>query len=141
MGRKKGGTLYRMIILFQPMGIDWMGYKYSHYNPYTFHHIKEKRNGGKVTIDNGAILTKSAHRYLHSLENLCPDAYKDYQNLFKYINSQNGPLDCCLLEEIYGMLLDIEYYHIYEMKEKNFFNEPMKVDASKQLKLNYTNNH
>lgn len=29
----------------------WMMYKLTRKNPYTYHHICEARNGGKVTID------------------------------------------------------------------------------------------
>ena len=46
----------------------WMGYKLSKKNPFTYHHIIEKRNGGGVTIDNGAILTRIAHDDLNRIE-------------------------------------------------------------------------
>ncbi len=31
----------------------------------TYHHIKEKQNGGKATIENGALLTEEHHIWLH----------------------------------------------------------------------------
>ena len=29
----------------------WMGYRLTKKNPYTYHHIREARNGGKVTLE------------------------------------------------------------------------------------------
>lgn len=43
-------VLVDMIEIYKPNGIDWMQYKLAKNNPYTFHHIKEKRNGGKYEI-------------------------------------------------------------------------------------------
>lgn len=32
-----------------------------------YHHLKHKADGGKTTIENGALVTELEHRYLHSL--------------------------------------------------------------------------
>ena len=62
------GVLREMIEIYEPNGIDWMGFELSRHDPYTFHHIKEKCNRGKCDINNGAILTKNGHRLLNILE-------------------------------------------------------------------------
>ena len=33
----------------------------------TYHHLKPKRNGGKATLENGAVLCRSCHDWLESL--------------------------------------------------------------------------
>lgn len=107
------GVLCDMVEIYEPNGIDWMGFHESRKNPYTFHHIQEKKNKGDVSIKNGAILTKYAHQLLNILENVCPKAYDDYQNLFRYINNTHAPLTDDILEDIYGMMLDTFYYQDY----------------------------
>ena len=62
-----------------------MNMKLSKDNPYTRHHIKERRNGGDNSLDNIAILTKRSHSLLNILDRLCPDAYNDLQNVFRKI--------------------------------------------------------
>lgn len=116
IGKGRGnmkGILKVMIEIYKPDGIDWMGFELSRHNPYTFHHIKEKCNRGKVNVNNGAILTKNAHRLLNILEKDYPIAYEHYQNLFKRINANKGPLTDDLKEDIYGMLLDLFYHQQY----------------------------
>ena len=75
-----------MVDILQPEGIDWMNFGLSRDNPYTYHHIVEKSKGGDKSIDNGAILTRKAHSFLHMLENICPEAYQDLQDVFVKIN-------------------------------------------------------
>jgi len=105
--------LAEMIEIYQPNGVDWMGYVVSEHNPYTFHHIVEKRYGGKEEIKNGAILTKKAHEYLNWLDQYCPMAYLEYQCIFRYINDFNGPIPKHLYDiiydEIYSLAYEIEY--------------------------------
>ena len=78
-------VLEEMIEIYQPDDVDWMGFYRVKGNPYTFHHIREKCNKGKNELNNGAILTKNAHRLLNILEKDYPDAYRDYQNLFNVL--------------------------------------------------------
>ena len=54
-----------IIRIYNVKKIDWMGYKVSKDNPYTYHHLKKKCDGGKENIKNGAILTNYAHEYLN----------------------------------------------------------------------------
>jgi len=107
------GVLKDMIEIYEPYGVDWMGFQLVRNNPYTFHHIKEKCNRGNYDVGNGAILTKNAHRLLNILKKDYPDAYNDYQTLFKKINACKCPISDDLWEDIYGMLLDLFYYQDY----------------------------
>lgn len=113
--RAYSNVLTRMIERYEPDGEDWMGFKLNNSNPYTFHHIRERRKGGKEEIENGAILTTRAHQFLNTLDSHYHQAYEDYQTIFRRINKNNGPLDDDLKEDIYGMLLDIFYYNEYHI--------------------------
>ena len=46
----------------------------------TYHHIKKKCDGGKVTIDNGALLNREAHDFLHYQETHDIQLYSDLQH-------------------------------------------------------------
>ncbi len=102
-----------MIDIFQPEGIDWMNFALSKSNPYTFHHIVEKSKGGDKSIDNGAILTRKAHSFLHMLENVCPEAYQDLQNVFVQINETKKPVTQDIINEVdrilYNLLIADKY--------------------------------
>ena len=106
-----------MIDIFQPEGIDWMNFALSKNNPYTFHHIVEKSKGGDKSIDNGAILTRKAHTFLHTLENVCPDAYQDLQNVFVKINETKRPVTQEIVNEIDGILHNLLIDEKYEVLE------------------------
>ena len=70
---------------------DWMGFKITKKNPYSFHHIIKSCDGGKTTINNFAILTKSSHRYLNLLERLYPNIYNELNDVFLELISSNAP--------------------------------------------------
>lgn len=135
-------VLVSMLEIYQPNGIDWMGYQVTSDNPYTFHHINEKREGGKYEISNGAILTKQAHEYLNYLDAYSPLAYLEYQRIFKFINSINGPIPNWLKEEL---LEKIEYleYEIHTLKKYPISEIPRNIgkelkEKKKQAYLNKT---
>lgn len=121
-------VLENMIKIYKPNGKDWMGYKLSFNNPYTYHHIIERRNGGIVSIDNGAILTKKAHIYLNYLDGYCPDGYDAYQEMFRYINSLRKPLTLDIYEELYDLAYRIEVEKVYK-----FYSES-RLDSKKKTK-------
>ena len=64
------------------LGHDWMGYEFYDPNDLSYHHlIVPRRNGGKRTYDNGAILVqKTAHDYLHLIEHYDLDRFKAITN-------------------------------------------------------------
>ena len=77
-----------MINEWKIKNVGWMGYKVSRDNPYTYHHIEKKENGGKETLKNGAVLTDIGHKYLHIVESRDKELY-DYINLvLQQINEQ-----------------------------------------------------
>lgn len=104
---KKQEVINKMIEIYEPNGRDWMGYTMTEENPYTYHHILEKRNGGPVTVENGALLTKEAHSDLNELDQYCPEAYEEYQAIFRYINESNCPITEEMYEYIEELALDI----------------------------------
>ena len=93
-------TLQELICIFEPDGFDWMNFSFTKGNPFTYHHIDEKCNGGERSIDNGAILTKKAHRFLNLLQLVYPDAYNDLQNVFRKINGTKEPVAQDFIDEI-----------------------------------------
>ncbi len=85
-------NLKKMFKIYKINGFDWMNFALTRRNPYTFHHIVSRSNGGADSIENGAILTRKAHDLLHLLEYICPDAYRKLQIIFTEINvSRKAP--------------------------------------------------
>ena len=79
------------------LGHDFMGYSLQKGDIYTYHHlIVPRRNGGPITVQNGAILCgKSAHPYLHLIENYDYDRFLAItsemidQNIKGYLDIEN----------------------------------------------------
>ncbi len=87
-----------IIRIYNVKKIDWMGYKVSKDNPYTYHHLKKKEYGGKEDLKNGAILTDIAHKYLHIIESRDKELYDLLNNVLWQINEQGfAPLKRQLL--------------------------------------------
>lgn len=64
------------------LGYDFMGYSLQPDDVFTFHHlIIPNKLGGAYTIENGAILVRRSHTYLHLIEKI------DYLK-FCYITSE-----------------------------------------------------
>ena len=104
-----------MIDIFQPEGVDWMNFALAKNNPYNFHHIVERRNGGEKSIDNGAILTRKAHTFLHMLENICPEAYQDLQEVFIRINGTKRPVTQDIVNEVDRILHNLLIGEKYDL--------------------------
>ena len=68
----------QMIRIYNLKEHDFMGYKLVKDNA-TYHHLIKKENGGKETIDNGAILMPVSHQYLHIIE------FKEF-NIYDAVN-------------------------------------------------------
>lgn len=77
-----------MLKIYRVKPLDFMGYKVTKENPYTFHHIQKRCDGGLATIDNGAILTLVAHEYLNIIEFKDISTYYALNEMFKIINRQ-----------------------------------------------------
>lgn len=85
------GKLKRLITTFAPDGVDWMNVEKTNSNEYTYHHILKKEHGGSVSKDNGAILTKKAHVYLHYLELYDNESYERLNYMFSVLNNTGMP--------------------------------------------------
>ena len=122
-------NLKLMIRKYKPKGYDWMNFNLTRRNPYTFHHIVSRSDGGEDSINNGAILTRRAHDLLHLLEFVCPSAFNDLQNVFIRINrSQNGVTDEDICE------IDSILYGVFNNDGYEFDSN---VDLSKYMEIYY----
>ena len=83
-----------MIKIYGTYKFDWMNFKICR-DDLTYHHIVKKENGGKLTIENGALLTKRAHEYLHSIERLDVDLYERINNVLKEIKYADKIIKKC----------------------------------------------
>lgn len=77
-----------MLKIYKPIsGLDWMNYKLVK-KDLTYHHVLKKSDGGKETIENGALLMPISHQYLHLIECKDIETYNAINKLFSYINMQ-----------------------------------------------------
>lgn len=77
-----------MLKIYKPVSnLDWMNYRLVK-NDITMHHIIKREHGGKLEIDNLAILITTSHQYLHIIEYRDIDTYNAINKLFRYINQQ-----------------------------------------------------
>lgn len=74
-----------MMKIYNTYTLDWMNY-FVKENDITYHHIVKAEDGGRVTIDNGALLTQRAHNYLHTIERIDIDIYNRINTVLKEIN-------------------------------------------------------
>lgn len=103
------------------LGYDFMGYSLQHNDIFTFHHlIIPNKLGGTYTIENGAILVRRAHTYLHLIEKF------DYLK-FCYITSEminmniKGYLDINNIKLIDEILCEFEYENQFKKNVKDEF--------------------
>lgn len=107
-----------MVNEYNLKGIDFMGYKLTRNNPYTYHHIIKRCHGGGKTLENGAVLTKIAHEYLHIVESREWELYVELNMVLKEINNQHyRPTERQLLAIDY-MLSMFENQHEYDKTSK-----------------------
>ena len=100
-----------LIQIYGDQGHDWMNYYLDKNNPYTFHHIKKKSQGGGYTLDNGALLTRLAHSYLHTIEQYDNETYLKLNLIFKRINESGQPPTVKQLKQIEFILKGFELKH------------------------------
>ena len=93
------------------LGYDFMGFKLNKNDKLTFHHlIVPKRDGGLYIRNNGAIIQRVPHDYLHIVERYDP-------KLFYYLTSEmidmniKGFLDPYNIANIHSILDEFEYRH------------------------------
>ena len=89
-------------------GLDFMGYRITNSKQLTYHHLLiQNKNGGKETLENGAILTKNAHRYLNYIERRNYDLFKAI-NKEMIIENQNGHISLDNIINIDRLLSEFE---------------------------------
>ena len=100
------------------IGCDFMGYKLNKNDMLTYHHlIIPRRNGGKITRQNGAIIQRVPHDYLHLIERV------DYKT-FCYLTSEmidiniKGFLDKSNLMNIRELLEEFEEKNMHKSSKK-----------------------
>lgn len=99
------------------LGYDFMGYILQKKENYTYHHlIIPRRHGGEESMFNGAVLTETAHNYLHTIERYDLDIYglitsEIIDEKIKGINEEN-------LLEIDKLLMEFEKDYIHSLTKK-----------------------
>ena len=83
--------LLQMLEIYKSDITDWMQYEIIKRNILTLHHIKKACEGGTDSINNGAILTKRAHRILNMVEAIDSVLYDEWNALFMLINQGAKP--------------------------------------------------
>ncbi len=79
-----------MLKIYVPYSnMDWLNYKLVKKN-LTYHHIQKREDGGKATIDNGALLMPVGHQYLHLIEYKDIDTYIAINKILKIVNIQRN---------------------------------------------------
>lgn len=79
-----------MLKIYVPYSnMDWLNYKLVR-KDLTFHHIRKREDGGKATIDNGALLMPIGHQYLHLIEYKDIETYIAINKIFEIVNSQRS---------------------------------------------------
>lgn len=107
-----------MLKIYKPIsGLDWLNYKLVR-SDVTYHHILRRTNGGKKTIENGALLMPVAHQYLHLIENKDIDTYIGINKIFEYINQQKYEPTQEQREILEYMLRQFEYQHRFDKGSK-----------------------
>ena len=99
----------RMIKIYNLDRLCFMGYTLD--KTASFHHIVKRCDGGKETIENGAVLNKYAHEYLHIIEYKDIDTYIAINKILKIINEQREAPTPEQLQVISKMLSMFEEEH------------------------------
>ena len=96
-----------MIKMYETNEYDWMNYKIDN-EDITFHHIIKEELGGTYSLDNGALLTKRAHEYLHLIERYDQDIFESINSVLKDINNQKHAPNYKQKKKIDLLLLEFE---------------------------------
>lgn len=108
-----------MLKIYKPYShLDWMNYKIVRKEEMTFHHIDKKESGGKLEIDNGALLIPVAHQYLHLIECKDIETYVSLNKIFRYVNKQGYEPTKEQREIIEYLLEEFEKVHRWDKGSK-----------------------
>ena len=107
--------------------MDWLNYRIVR-NELTYHHIKKREDGGKMKINNGAILMPLGHQFLHLIEYKDINTYIAINKMFTIINNQNyePTLEQRQILEYLLSQFEIEHYNDKNSKGKPLIKEEYK---------------
>lgn len=88
-----------LVNIYKPSGVDWLSYQITRSNILTVHHVIKLADGGILSIDNAALLTKKSHRGLNMCESRDFILYSEINDFFMQIISRRAPLDDDLIRE------------------------------------------
>jgi monoamine oxidase len=107
-----------MLRIYKPISnLDWLNYRLIR-GQVSYHHCIKRADGGKRTINNGAILMPHAHEYLHIIEYKDIKTYEMINKLFKIINTQLHEPNMEQREIIEYLLLEFEDKHREDLNSK-----------------------
>lgn len=107
-----------MLQIYRPISnLDWMNYKLVK-KDITYHHIIKREDGGKRTLENGALLMPVAHQYLHLIEFRDFETYVAINKVFKYVNQQGYEPTREQRELIEYLLCEFEKVHRWDKGSK-----------------------
>ena len=108
-----------MLKIYKPLSnMDWMNYRIVNKQDLTFHHIQKREDNGRETIENGALILKHSHQYLHLIEYKDLKTYDAINKIFKYINQQRHEPTQEQREIIEFMLREFESIHRWDKNSK-----------------------
>lgn len=108
-----------MLKIYKPLSnMDWMNYRIVNKQDLTFHHIQKREDFGRETIENGALILKHSHQYLHLIEYKDLKTYDAINKIFKYINQQRHEPTQEQREIIEFMLREFESIHRWDKNSK-----------------------
>lgn len=108
-----------MLKIYKPLSnLDWMNYRIVNKQDLTFHHIQKREDFGRETIENGALILKHSHQYLHLIEYKDIRTYDAINKIFKYINQQRHEPTREQREIIEFMLREFESIHRWDKNSK-----------------------
>ena len=106
-----------MIKIYNTYKLDWMNYIIIN-NDLTYHHIIKIEEGGKTTIDNGALLTQRAHNYLNIIEKTDIDIYNRINKILKEINNNKSEPTIVQRQKIDLLLFEFEIKNVDKIIKK-----------------------
>ena len=106
-----------MMKIYNTYTIDWINYLIRN-NDITYHHIQKAEDGGKVTFDNGALLTQRAHNYLHLIERIDIDIYNRINEVLKEIIENKSEPTAIQRKKIDLLLYEFEIKNVDRIIKK-----------------------
>ena len=99
------------------LGHDFMGYEFYDKKELTYHHIQPKSFGGKTTYENGALLIRPSHNYIHTIETT---DFKIFLEITQVLRDEHQAKQITRehLQEIYKLLEFFEHKYEYQYTKK-----------------------